>query len=59
MKTGNVIEVYDTVCEERENGIAMFRCNSFGDISHLYAAEEPLAFAGRFCEMYANFEERH
>lgn len=45
--------------EEREDGIAIFRCASFGDISHLYAADEPPAFAGRFCEMYSNFDERH
>lgn len=47
------------ITEERENGIASFRCNAFGDISHLYAAEEPPAFAGRFCETYANDKERH
>ena len=45
--------------EEREKGIASFRCASFGDISHLYVADEPPAFAGRFCEMYTNFDERH
>lgn len=45
--------------EEREKGIASFRCQSFGDISHLYAADEPPAFAARFCETYENFDERH
>ncbi|MCI8501710.1 MAG: histidine phosphatase family protein [Oscillospiraceae bacterium] len=45
--------------EEREKGIASFRCQSFGDLSHLYAAGEPPAFAARFCETYDNFDERH
>ncbi len=45
--------------EEREKGIAHFRCASFGDISHLYAADEPPAFSARFCETYDNFEQRH
>lgn len=45
--------------EEREKGIASFRCASYGDVSHLYAAGEPPAFSGRFCETYDNFEERH
>ena len=45
--------------EEREKGIAVFRCSSFGDISHLYAKNEPPSFAARFCEMYANEDERH
>lgn len=47
------------ITEERENGIAYFRTNGFGDISHLYAADEPPSFAARFCETYSNFEERH
>ena len=33
--------------------------NSFGDISHLYANNEPPAFAARFCECYDNKDERH
>jgi broad specificity phosphatase PhoE len=45
--------------EERRKGIAYFRMNSFGDISHLYAAGEQPAFAARFCETYDNMEERH
>jgi probable phosphoglycerate mutase len=45
--------------EERREGIAYFRMSAFGDISHLYAAGEQPAFAARFCEMYANKEERH
>ncbi len=47
------------VTEERRKGIAYFRMSSFGDISHLYANEEPPAFAARFCECYDNEEERH
>lgn len=47
------------ITEEREQGIAYFRCNGFGDISHLYAADEPPSFAARFCETYSNMEERH
>ena len=45
--------------EEREEGIASFRCQSYGDLSHLYVADEPPAFAARFCETYDCFEERH
>lgn len=45
--------------EERREGAAVFRMSSFGDISHLYAHDEPPAFAGRFCEKYISQEERH
>lgn len=45
--------------EEREQGKAVFRCSGFGDISHLYAADEPPSFQARFCETYSNFDERH
>lgn len=45
--------------EERREGIAYFRMNSFGDTSHLYAENEEPAFAARFCETYDNFDERH
>lgn len=49
-----------TICtEERREGIACFRVTAFGDISHLNANGEPPAFAGRFCEMYSNSEQRH
>lgn len=44
--------------EEREQGKAYFRCAYFGDVSHLYAADEPPAFAARFCEVYSS-EDRH
>ena len=36
--------------EEREDGTAYFRCNRFGDISHLYAAGQSPSFAARFRE---------
>lgn len=45
--------------EERREGKAVFRVCSFGDVSHLYVAEEEPAFAGRFCETYDCKEERH
>ncbi len=51
--------VTTVITEEREEGIAYFRCNNFGDISHLYAANEPPSFSARFCETYSNMEERH
>lgn len=51
--------VTTVVTEERREGIAGFRVNSFGDISHLYVKGEPPAFAARFCECFANEEERH
>ena len=47
------------VTEERREGIASFRMTAFGDISHLYAAGQDPAFAARFCEMYANMDQRH
>mgnify|MGYP002626274971 CR=1 FL=1 len=45
--------------EERRQGIAVFRMNFFGDISHLYAGEEEPSFKARFCETWDNPEERH
>ncbi len=50
--------VTTVVTEERREGIASFRVTSFGDISHLYAEDEPPAFAARFCECYGNEGER-
>ena len=44
--------------EEREEGIASLRCSGFGDLSHLYAGDEPPSFAARFCETFYD-EERH
>lgn len=51
--------VTEIVSEERQKGIASFRALRIGDISHLYAGEEPPSFAARFCEVYSNFEQRH
>lgn len=45
--------------EERRDGIASFRVSAFGDISHLYVKGEEPAFAGRFCETFANADQRH
>ena len=45
--------------EERREGIAHFRMSSFGDISHLYVANQDPAFAARFCETFANTDQRH
>ncbi|MCD8131670.1 MAG: histidine phosphatase family protein [Lachnospiraceae bacterium] len=45
--------------EERRQGIAYFRMSNFGDTSHLYAAGEPEAESARFCECFANTDERH
>lgn len=47
------------VTEERREGIASFRMSSFGDISHLYIANQPPAFSARFCETFANKSQRH
>lgn len=46
------------ITEEREQGTAVFRCQQFGDISHLYAGGEEPAFAARFCECYED-DTRH
>ena len=46
------------ITEEREKGIAAFRIQQYGDISHLYAANEEPAFAARFCECFAD-DTRH
>lgn len=44
--------------EEREEGKALMRMCGYGDISHLYAGNEPAAFAGRWCETFDD-PERH
>ena len=44
--------------EEREKGIALFRAQSIGDLSHLYAGGEEPSFMARFCEIY-DCDERH
>ena len=44
--------------EEREKGVAIFRCAGFGDLSHLYVAGEEPSFAARFCECFTD-DTRH
>lgn len=51
--------VTTVITEERREGIASFRINAFGDVSHLDIHGEPPAFAGRFCEMFSNDTQRH
>jgi len=51
--------VTTVVTEERRKGIANFRITAFGDISHLYAADQEPAFSARFCETYDNPTQRH
>ena len=45
--------------EEREKGKAIFRCASFGDISHLYCVGEAPSFSARYCETFSCEGERH
>ena len=72
MRYGTVERKYKNVCEGidellkkhgyehngRERGIASFRCQQFGDISHLYKGGEEPAFAARFCECFDD-DTRH
>ena len=45
--------------EERREGIAAFRINTFGDTGHLFAAGKEPSFSARFCETFGNSAERH
>lgn len=47
------------ITEERRAGAAYFRMNAFGDTAHLYAAGQEPSFAARFCETYAQADQRH
>jgi len=47
------------ITEERREGTASFRVWGYGDISHLYVADEKPSVSARFCEMYKNADERH
>lgn len=47
------------ITEERRQGIASFRMNGFGDISHLNAAGVAPSFSARFCETWDDENERH
>ena len=51
--------VTTVVTEERREGTAIMRVTGMGDISHLYAGDEPPSFACRFCECFHNEDERH
>ncbi len=44
--------------EERIKGIAQFRCEVYGDVSHLKVKNLPTSFSGRFCEVFDD-ETRH
>ena len=46
------------VTEERQQGIAQFRCLRFSDISHLTAKGIEPSFWGRFCEIFDS-DDRH
>lgn len=50
--------VTTVITEERRKGVASFRVNGFGDVSHLYAKGESPSFSARFCETFEN-DERH
>lgn len=50
--------VTTVISEERRQGVALFRANAIGDISHLYVHGMEPAFAARFCECYGNEGER-
>lgn len=50
--------VTTAITEEREQGTAVFRINAFGDTSHLYAGNQPVSFAARFCECFED-DTRH
>ncbi len=47
------------VTEERREGIAYFRMNGFGDVSHLTSAGTEPSFSARFCETFDDQSERH
>ena len=46
--------VTELVTEEREEGVAIFRCKRLGDISHLYAAGLEPSNSGFFEEVYTD-----
>ncbi len=46
------------ITEEREKGIALFRCNGFSDMSHLNKVGMKVSFSGRFCETFSS-NDRH
>ena len=50
--------ITEVVTEEREKGIAQFRCIRFGDLSHLKLANIKESFHARFCETFSS-KDRH
>jgi len=50
--------VTSIVTEEREQGTAIFRIRSYGDISHLYVEDEEPSKMARFCECFSD-DDRH
>jgi probable phosphoglycerate mutase len=50
--------VTSLITEEREEGFAVFRMRTYGDVSHLYAGDEEPSFMARFCECYED-DTRH
>lgn len=46
------------VTEEREKGVAQFRCLQYGSITHLENDNQKPSFHGRFCEIFDS-DERH
>ena len=50
--------VTEIITEERIKGEASLRAQKIGDISHLYVANEPISFSGRFCECFED-DTRH
>lgn len=40
-------------------GNRLFRGLKLGDASHLYAGNEPVSVAARFCEVYSDMNSRH
>jgi len=51
--------VTTVVTEERREGIATFRMNGYGDVSHLYVVGEKPSPAASFCECFTNDWQRH
>ena len=49
----------EVVSEERREGIASFRMNRYGDVSHIEAAGLPQNPNARFTEVYSDFSARH
>ena len=47
------------VSEEREEGIAQFRCREFGNLDHLRRKDEPYSKFGSFAETFESEDEMH